>query len=73
MADLFLDGVASTSEKAVTLAKETLSLFSTDEERVRGLRLRRGSALQVLQALQKSPVVSPTRLAEQTALASIPF
>ena len=43
-------------------------MFRTDEERVRSLGLRRGSVLQVLQAMQKSPYVSPSHLAEQTGL-----
>lgn len=64
----FLEGVASTAEKAVALAEEILDLFRRDEDRIRDLGLRRGSALLVLQAMQKMPYISTTRLTEQTGL-----
>ena len=66
--DFFLEAVSSTSEKAVTLATKILDMFRQDEAKVKALGLRRGSALQVLQMMQKAPYVSPSRLAERTGL-----
>jgi Fic family protein len=64
----FLRGVASTAEKAVTLAKRLLALFDEDERRVASIGGRRGSALQILARLQEMPYTSIGRLAESTGL-----
>jgi Fic family protein len=64
----FLRGVSSTAEKAVALAKELLSLFERDEQKLAGTGGRRGSALQVLSRLRQMPYTSPRRLAETTGL-----
>lgn len=66
--DFFLVGVASTSEKAVNLAADLLELFRKNEAQVKELGKRRGSALQVIQTMQKTPYISPARLAERTHL-----
>lgn len=65
----FLRGVSSTSEKAVALAKDLLSLFERDEQKLAGIKGRRGSALQVLLRLRETPFTSPRRLVESTGLA----
>ncbi len=66
--DFFLQGVSSTSEKAVTLAADILDLFRKDESVVKNSGPRKGSAIQVLHQLQKTPYTSPTRLAQATGL-----
>ena len=64
----FLHGVTSTAEKAVTLAKDLLSLFERDEHQLTGVGGRRGSALQVLSRLREMPYTSPRRIADSTGL-----
>jgi Fic family protein len=64
----FLQGVASTAEKANQLAKNLLALFERDEESLRNIGARRGSALQVLAQLRETPYTSAARTAESTGL-----
>ena len=66
--DFFLQGVSSTSEKAVTLAADILELFRKHELLVKNSGPRKSSAIQVLHQLQKTPYTSPTRLAQKTGL-----
>ncbi len=69
--DFFLQGVSSKSEKAVDLAINILELFRKDESLVKNSGPRKGSAMQVLHRLQKTPYTSPTRLAQKTGFSSI--
>ena len=64
----FLTGVASTASKAVELARNILTLFDEDEERLKDLGPRRGSATQVLGAMRETPYTSAMRLARHTGL-----
>jgi Fic family protein len=64
----FLRGVSSTAEKAVALAKDLLSLFERDAQKLEDVGGRRGSALQILTRLQEMPYTSIGRLAEATGL-----
>lgn len=65
----FVEGVTITAERAVALAREILALFERDEAKLHGLGAKRGSVLQVLQALQRSPYSSAKQIAERTGLA----
>ena len=49
-------------------SQNLLALFERDEESLRGTGARRGSALQVLAQLRKTPYTSPARMAESTGL-----
>jgi Fic family protein len=64
----FLRGVSSTAEKAVALAKDLLSLFDKDLQKLDNVGGKRGSAQQVLTQLQEMPYTSIGRLAEATGL-----
>lgn len=64
----FMQGVSSTARKAVNLAKELLDLFERDEQKLKGIKGKRGSALQVLARLRQMPYTSPRRLADSTGL-----
>ena len=64
----FLRGVSATAEKANLLAKSILALFERDEQRLKAVGARRGSALQVLFQLRETPYSSPKRLKEVTGL-----
>lgn len=64
----FLQGVASIAEKANQLAKNLLALFERDEESLRNIGARRGSALQVLAQLRETPYTSAARTAASTGL-----
>ena len=66
----FLEGVRITAERAVSLAQQLLALGNADEERLRGLAGRRGSAFEVLKALQHSPYSSARTVAVATGLTS---
>ncbi len=65
----FLEGVAATAERAVSLAREILELFQRDEERLQVLGPRRGSAAQVLHYMQQSPFASARLVSDRTGLA----
>ena len=64
----FLRGVSSTSQRAVSLAKQLLALFERDDLKLKGTKGRRGSAIQVLACLREMPYTSPRRLADATGL-----
>ncbi|QDU65284.1 Fic family protein [Engelhardtia mirabilis] len=64
----FVRGVMQTSEAAVSTATELTRLIEGDQERIRGLGRTAGSALQVHQALCRSPVQSSPSLVERTGL-----
>jgi Fic family protein len=64
----FLEGVTVTSERAVSLARQILELFRRDEERLKTLGVRRGSALPVMAVLQRYPYVTTRKVAERTGL-----
>lgn len=67
--EFFLEGVITTSERAVRLAKEILELFRRDESRLQDLGTRRGSALSVMRVLQRSPYVSTRSVVKRSGLA----
>jgi len=64
----FLVGAANTAGAAVILAKSILKLFDEDEERLKDMGARRGSARQVLFQMRETPFTSAKRLAQSTEL-----
>ena len=66
--EFFLDGVAQTSEEAVSTAQRLLSLFEDDRTRIEQEGRAAGSALRVHQAMQERPIVSLQMLVERTRL-----
>ena len=66
--ELFLDGVAQTSEEGVSTAQRLLSLFQDDQARIQQKGRAAGSALRVHQALQERPIVSLQELVVRTSL-----
>ena len=66
--EFFLDGVAQTSEEAVSTAQRLLSLFQDDQARIQPKGRAAGSALRVHQALQERPIVSLQELVVRTSL-----
>ncbi len=67
----FLEGVAQTSEEAVSTARRLRSLFEKDRTRIQSRGRAAGSALRVHQALQERPILSLRMLADHTDL-SVP-
>jgi Fic family protein len=67
----FAEGVRETANGAAATARGLAALFAADRERVRALRGIAGSALQVHEALKRSPLTSAKHLSATTAL-SIP-
>lgn len=61
----FLEGVLETSQQAVATAQKTLRLFEEDQARIEQLGRPAGSALRVHLYLQKRPVISIAKLADQ--------
>ena len=66
--EFFLDGVAQTSEEAVSAAQRLLSLFEDDRTRIEQEGRAAGSALRVHQAMQERPIVSLQMLVDRTRL-----
>ena len=66
--EFFLDGVAQTSEEAVSTAQRLLSLFEDDRTRIEPEGRAAGSALRVHQAMQERPIVSLQMLVDRTKL-----
>ena len=66
--EFFLDGVAQTSEEAVSTAQRLLSLFEDDRTRIEQEGRAAGSALRVHQAMQERPILSLQMLVERTRL-----
>ena len=64
----FLDGVAETSQAAVSTAQRLLSLFQEDRARIQQRGRAAGSALRVHQALQERPIISLQKLVDRTNL-----
>ena len=63
--DFFLTGVAETAEEASAGARQILDLFARDRQRVEGLGRAAGSALRLHQLLQKHPLLTIRRAAQQ--------
>ena len=66
--EFFLDGVAQTSEEAVSTAQRLLKLFQDDRARIEHEGRAAGSTLRVHQALQERPIVSLRKLVDRTNL-----
>ena len=66
--EFFLDGVAQTSEEAVSTAQRLLALFQDDRARIEPEGRAAGSALRVHRAMQERPIVSLQMLVEHTRL-----
>ena len=64
----FLEGVLETSQQAVATAQKTLRLFEEDQARIEQLGRPAGSALRVHLYLQKRPVISIAKLADQIGM-----
>ena len=64
----FLEGVAETSQEAVSTARRLLSLFEEDRARIQQRGRAAGSALRVHRALQERPITSLRKLVEGTNL-----
>ncbi len=64
----FLDGVANTSEEAVSTARRLQSLFQKDRDRIQKKGRVAGSALRVHQALQERPIISLPKLVDHADL-----
>ncbi len=69
--EFFFIGVRETAEQAVSTARRLLDLFARDRAQVQGLGRAAGSACRVHQALQNSPILSISRLAEKTGLSGM--
>jgi Fic family protein len=66
----FLEGVATTAEEASASARQILELFARDRKRVEGLGRPAGSALRVHQLLERHPLLTIRRAAEELRLSS---
>ena len=56
--EFFLEGVAETSRQAADTARELLTLFERDRDRIEGLGRPAASALRVHQRLQENPIMA---------------
>ncbi len=66
--DFFLDGVTRIAEGAVTTAKQLLSLFQEDQERIRHTGRGWASALHVHLILQERPIASLQQISDRANL-----
>ena len=66
----FLEGVAETANQAFDAATRIVDLFRRDRERIAEQGERVGSALRVHDFLQQNPLVTGTRLVQQTGLSA---
>ena len=66
----FAEGVRETANGAAATARRLAELFAADRERVRALRGIAGSALQVHEALKRSPLTSAKHLSTATTLST---
>jgi len=66
----FLEGVATTAEEASASARQILDLFTRDRRKVEGLGRPAGSALRVHQILQRHPLLTIRRAAEELRLST---
>jgi cell filamentation protein, protein adenylyltransferase len=64
----FVAGVRETAEEATTTARRLALLFQKDRERIESVGRVAGSALRVLPALQKSPILSIAEASKRTRL-----
>lgn len=64
----FLEGVAQTSESAVTTAESLLALFDSNDAQIQTQGRRAGSALRVHQAMKERPIISLRDVADRTGL-----
>jgi len=64
----FLEGVLSTARQAVDTARSALTLFETHRSAIQNLGRRASSALQVHEALKRSPILTIRRAAQITPL-----
>lgn len=64
----FLNGVAEPADLAVSTAKRLLSLLRDDREKLTALGKVAGSAVRILEQLQKSPILSVAKASEGTGL-----
>lgn len=64
----FLEGVLETSRQAVTTAQNILRLFEQDRARIEQLGRPAGSVLRVQQYLQKTPLSSIQKIADETGM-----
>lgn len=64
----FLEGVLETSRQAVTTAQNILRLFEQDRARIENLGRPAGSVLRVQQFLQKTPLSSIQKIADETGM-----
>lgn len=69
--DFFLEGVRVTSQQAFQTARQIMTIAEEDRRRIEGVGRRRGSLLQIHDALQRRPIVGVADLAEITRL-SVP-
>jgi Fic family protein len=66
--EFFLDGIATTAQSAVELAKNVLALFREDEDRLKIKGARHASVMGVLRAVQQRPVTTASLLVSHTSL-----
>ncbi len=66
----FLEGVATTAEEASASARQILDLFARDRRKVEELGRPAGSALRVHQLLQRHPLLTIRRAAEELRLST---
>ena len=64
----FLEGVLSTARQAVETARSALGLFETHRSTIQSLGRRAASALQVHEALKRSPILTVSRAARTSGL-----
>ncbi len=68
--EYFLAGVEQTSQQAVDAAQRILGLFAADRERVRGLKLKAGSALQVFERFTRTPILTAPQVQRDVPLST---
>ena len=67
-AEFFLDGITETSLQAAEAAREILSLFEADRQRIGTLGRPAASALRVHQLLQQKPIIGIPAAAQKLAI-----
>ncbi len=64
----FLEGVATTAKQAFATARETLSVFREDKDRLASMGRKGLSVGRVLDCLQTRPIATPKKLGHETGL-----
>ncbi|RII25149.1 MAG: cell filamentation protein Fic [Geobacter sp.] len=64
----FLEGVLETSQQAVTTAQAILQVFEHDRQRIEQLGRPAGSALRLHQYLQRKPLITIQKVADETGM-----